>query len=484
MGLAGFYLLRDPHETNLKLPSGEYEVPLVIQDRSFYKNGALYYPSDLTYLEDPLEKPLPSDVTVLPEMYGDFILVNGMVWPYLEVEPRKYRIRLLNGSDSRFYDLDLPGVKIYQIGTDGGLLNAPVKMEKLLFGPGERLDIIVDFSAPKLWGKTLVINNSARSPYPNGELPDPQTTGQVMAFKVTKPLNQDVADYVIPKNLRTPIAALKKEDKRDRKDKKHTRQLVLFEGTDEYGRLNPLLGTAEDGPLKWTDPITENPMLNDVEDWEIFNTTGDAHPVHLHLVHFQVINTQKFDVDEFIPGDPGSIEFIGPPAEPSKENAGWKDTYIVYPGEVARVRAKFDREGFFVWHCHILSHEDFDMMRPFYVGKMTRFFQEWGKEEDDMIAKVFPNKANELFYLNSFEVAPNPVRSSTEIKFNMKNNSYAEVRIYDFMGRIVATPFKGKINANEEYTAHWDRQSLVSGTYICKLSTGNGQSFERIAIAK
>ena len=490
MGLAGFYLLRDDHEKELNLPSGEYEVPLVIQDRSFYENGELYYPCDLSDLEDPLEKPLPSDVTVLPEMYGDFILVNGKVWPFLEVEPRNYRLRLLNGSDSRFYDLDLPGVKIYQIGTDGGLLNAPVKRKKLLLGPAERVDLIVDFSGPELWGKTLVLKNSARSPYPFGDPADPNTTGQVMAFKVTKPLNPEVADYAIPKKLRTPIATLKLDHRRHRrhkKNKKDTRQLVLFEGTDEYGRLNPLLGTAEDGPLKWTDPITENPMLNDVEDWEIINTTGDAHPVHLHLVHFQVVNTQKFDVDEFVPGDPSSIQYIGPPQPPSKENAGWKDTYIVNPGEVARVRAKFEREGFFVWHCHILSHEDFDMMRPFYVGEMPRFFREWGKEEEEeehMIAKIFSNKEQEAFYLNSFRLSPNPVKSRTEIKFNMKKSSYAEVRIYDFMGRIVAIPFKGKINANEEYTAHWNRQNLVSGTYICKLSTGNGQSFQRIAIAK
>lgn len=479
MGLSGFYLLRDAHEDGLMLPSGEYEVPLVIQDRSFYRNGELYYPYGYEELEDPLTQPLPPNspgVTVLPEMFGDFILVNGKVWPYFEVEPRKYRLRILNGSDSRFYDLNVPGVTFYQIGSDGGLLNAPLEAHKLLIGPAERLDVIADFSAPDLVGKTLIMRNTARSPFPFGDTPNPNTTGQIMAFKVIKPLNTDVPDYNIPSSLRNPIAALE--------DQKDVRKLVLFEGTDDYGRLKPLLGTVAEGPRLWTDAITENPIKDDVEDWEIYNTTDDAHPIHLHLVQFQVVNTQRFDKRKFESGDPSSIELLGQPRPPSQKNAGWKDTYIVYPGEVARVRAKFDREGFYVWHCHILSHEDNDMMRPFYVGEMPEFFQNWGKEDqEDMVAGILTNAELEAMHLNSFEVAPNPVESSGEIRFNLKNNSYAEIRVYDFMGRIIATPFQGYVLANQDYTAVWDRQNLGNGTFVCKLVSDQG-SFERILITR
>ncbi|HER40288.1 MAG TPA: spore coat protein A, partial [Salinimicrobium catena] len=346
-GLAGFYILRDTWEDNLGLPSGEYEIPLVIQDRRFYENGELYYPYKIEELESQLEKPLDTDgVTVLPEMFGDFILVNGKAWPYLEVEPRKYRLRLLNGSDSRFYDLYLPGVMFYQIGSDGGLLNVPLERNRLLIGPGERLDVIVDFSAPVLWGQTLILKNNARSPFPFGETPNPRTSGQIMAFKVTIPMDEGVVDNSIIPNPLRPDAFQVGEPV-------NKRQLVLFEGTDEYGRLKPMLGTAEEGRMDFTEPVTERPEYETVEEWEIYNTTADAHPIHLHLVHFQVINTQKFNTRKFVEGDPSSIQLIGQPKPPSEENAGRKDTFIVYPGEVARVKALFDREGLYVWHCHI-----------------------------------------------------------------------------------------------------------------------------------
>ncbi|MDX1760894.1 MAG: multicopper oxidase domain-containing protein [Christiangramia sp.] len=472
-GLAGFYLLRDEFENSLQLPSGEYEVPLVIQDRSFYENGELYYPSDTSLLEDPLEEPLPTNTTILPEMFGDFILVNGKVWPYLEVEPRKYRLRILNGSDSRFYDLSLPGVNFYQIGSDGGLLNSPVKMSRLLIGPGERLDMIADFSAPELFGTTLILKNIARSPYPFGGNPDPQTTGQIMAFKVSKELNTEVPPYTIPTYLRpAPISRLENNSE--------IRQLVLFEGTDEYGRLKPMLGTATDGPLGFLEEITENPMLGDIEDWEIYNTTADAHPVHLHLVHFQVLNTQKFNTKKFDPGDPTSIELLGQPTEPSVGNSGWKDTYIVRPGEVARVRALFDREGLYVWHCHILSHEDYDMMRPFYVGEIPYEIADIFNTSSDFIADT----EMEEEHLNSFEISPNPIRNSMEIRFNPKENTSLQIGIYDSMGRELAVIYTGNAKANETLSVPYERSNLSPGTYFCKISTEDGRSFTKTIIVR
>lgn len=472
-GLAGFYLLRDDFENSLQLPSGPYEIPLVIQDRSFYENGELYYPSEVSLLEDPLEKPLPTATTVLPEMFGDFILVNGKVWPYYEVEPRKYRLRLLNGSDSRFYDLKLPGVNFYQIGSDGGLLYKPIKKNRLLIAPGERLDVIADFSAPQLVGTTLIMKNTARSPFPFGTNPDPESTGQIMAFKVTKALNTEIPDYTIPDFLRpSPIASLQNNSE--------VRKLVLFEGTDEYGRLKPLLGTASEGPLEFMEKITENPMPGDIEDWEIYNTTPDAHPIHLHLVHFQVLNTQKFNTKVFVEGDPASIQLLGQPKAPLEENSGWKDTYVVQPGEVARVRALFDREGLYVWHCHILSHEDYEMMRPFYVGVIPEEIVAMY----DRSSETIPEAMSGTIQLNSFEISPNPMGSLAEIKFSLRQKTYLEVLVYDFMGRQLAKPFTGHTEANEVMTIPLEKHNLSSGGYICKIATANGQSFEKLFVVK
>ncbi|MFD2518741.1 multicopper oxidase domain-containing protein [Salinimicrobium flavum] len=469
-GLAGFYILRDTWEKNLGLPSDNYEIPLVIQDRRFYDNGELYYPYEQEYLEDPLEHHLPdSEVTVLPEMFGDFILVNGKAWPYVEVEPRKYRLRLLNGSDSRFYDLFLPGVDFYQIGSDGGLLDAPILRDRLLIGPGERLDVIVDFSDPAIDGQTLILKNNARSPFPYGETANPRTSGQIMAFKVVLEMEEgEVDNSIIPQSLRPAEFEVGEAI--------NTRQLVLFEGTDEYGRLKPMLGTAEEGRLEFTEPVTETPELHTVEEWEIYNTTADAHPIHLHLVHFQVINTQKFNTRKFVEGDPSSIQLLGQPKPPSEENAGRKDTFIVLPGEVTRVKALFDREGLYVWHCHILSHEDFDMMRPFEVIKKT-------EEIAGVDNTIFINDLS-AEPLEKLEIAPNPVRDVTRIRFSFRNNSEVLIQIHDFSGKVVATPFSGAITANRDYEVLFDRAGLPASTYICKISTNDGRSYEKLIIAQ
>jgi spore coat protein A len=363
-GLAGFYILRDEFDTGMRdnplgLPVFPYEIPIVIQDRMFTADGQLYYPSEP-------EEPGQPEPSVLPEFFGDFILVNGVAWPVMDVEPRKYRVRLLNGSDSRFYDMWLTeegtmaagsGPRWFQIGTDLGLLYAPVKLSKLTLGPGERADTIIDFSDHA--GMTLILRNNARSPFPKGDTVDPQTAGQIMAFRVSSEPVEDPS--MIPDTLRpmpimspgTPVTV---------------RRLVLFEGEDEFGRLQPLLGTVDDGALLWDEPITENPMLDDVEVWMVFNATEDAHPIHQHLVAFQIMNRQKFKAKVEPNGALTNIKLVGKPRKPEDNEAGWKDTAQMYPGELTRVIAKYDREGRYVWHCHILSHEDHEMMRPYCVG--------------------------------------------------------------------------------------------------------------------
>jgi spore coat protein A len=396
-GLAGFWLLRDDDEDALmasdSIPSGPFETEIVIQDRMFYPDGRLAYP-DVPWIS-PNWVGGPSHQ---PEFFGQVILVNGQAWPFHNVEPRQYRFRLLNGSDSRFYELDikpvntaLPSPSFWVIGNDTGLLDAPVPVNKLTIGPGERYDVVVDFSgtldgAPDAWnGASLTVRNSARSPFPKGATVNPNLDGTIMQFRVgVADGGGIVAPLTATTNLRPvtgPIPALTATAP--------NRRLMLFEALDRFGRLQPLLGTITgannpdgtpaDGTFLWDDPITENPALNSTEVWEIHNATVDAHPIHLHLVKYQILNRQRFratvvakdNVDHTgnvtTGGALRNVTYQGKPKGPDTCEAGWKDTAIMYPGEVTRIIATFDKPGRYVWHCHILSHEDHEMMRPYEV---------------------------------------------------------------------------------------------------------------------
>lgn len=387
-GLAGFYILRDGNEAQANLPKGPQEIPIVIQDRMFTGDGQLYYPSKVDEFyapEDGVTWPA-DETTVLPEFFGDTILVNGQAWPKVDVEPRRYRLRLLNGSDSRVYHMKLSiadaagnptdqNVTFYQVGTDTGLLNTPVALSDLTLAPGERADVVVDFAG--LTGKRVIVTNDATAPFkgPGGEGDPayPETTSQLWAFDVNRRLRggDKSANPALGNSLRPkygPIQPLVQTGA--------TRQLGLYENMDPYNRMLPMLGTVEDGPLAWAAPITENPQVGDVEVWEIYNFTEDTHPAHLHLVSFQVLSRQAFEFEtvemngmEMV--DPDSIE-LGDVLEVAANQKGWKDTVQVHPGEVVRVIAKFDKPGLYVWHCHILSHEDNEMMRPYFVGTIPQ----------------------------------------------------------------------------------------------------------------
>jgi|APTNR8051073442_1049403.scaffolds.fasta_scaffold10523_2 spore coat protein A len=401
MGLAGFYLLRDANEDTLRetgvLPSHPYEVPIVIQDREFDATGQLLYPVG--------KVPVNS---ALPEFFGRLALVNGQAWPKLDVEKRKYRLRLLNGSDSRFYDLRfevfrkgsqiVPGkgtpVPILVIGNELGLLNAPAvpildtpvggvrpgTPNVLPIGPGERYDVIADFSNVPV-GSRVVVTNSAKSPYPDAVRPANKLLDRIMAFDVVKPLNQMIPDasVTLGTDLRTtdlPPATIPPGTP--------TRRILLFEGLDGFGRLMTMIGTVDadpntgqQGTLTFKDPITERPKVGTTEIWEFYNTTVDAHPVHMHLVDFRVLDRQAFtgtltpktnsDGSTGAILDPVSIVKTGTPLPANPWEAGRKDTVRAFPGEVTRVLVSFNREGEYVYHCHILSHEDHEMMRPYEV---------------------------------------------------------------------------------------------------------------------
>ncbi|MFC5862553.1 multicopper oxidase family protein [Acidicapsa dinghuensis] len=332
-GLFGFFLVRDTEEDALNLPRGKYEIPLAISDRLFYADGGLHYPDS----GDP-EAPWVSEV------YGDVILANGVIWPYLDVEPRLYRIRLLNASNSRTYFFSLSnGHAFHQIGTDQGLLAAPVEMKQLMLAPAERADLLIDFSS--LAGTKFVLQD--------GKL-------EILQFRVAETANTAKTQASgMPTLLRhiEPIAE---------SSAVRTRSFTLNEYMDPKTRLMLMLLNGQ----YWHDPVTEKPLLDSVEIWSLINTTQDVHPIHLHLVRFQILDRLPFDVDTFLNNK--QLNYLGSAAPPEPNERGWKDTVKAHPETVTRIIVPFQGyAGRYVWHCHLLEHAAREMMRPFEVVSAT-----------------------------------------------------------------------------------------------------------------
>ena len=343
-GLFGAFFVRDEFEDALNLPRGKYEIPLVLYDRVFDLEGQLNYP-----VSGNEKSPW------VPEVFGDALLVNGKIFPYLEVEPRKYRFRVLNGANARFFHLTfssgqtanpsmlsalmLGGQGFHQIGTDQGLLAAPVPLKLLSIAPGERADLIVDFSGNA--GSNIQLKND---------------NVNVMQFRVAAKGSRD--ESVLPQTLR-PVPKMAESTA------VKTRALTLVEQQDLIQRpVQMLLNNTY-----WHTPVTENPVLDSVEIWNLINTTDDAHPIHLHLVKFQILDRRKFDIGTYWMNK-GEVKYLGPVVPPEPGEVGWKDTVRADPGMITRIIIRF--EGFtgrYVWHCHILEHEDNEMMRPFDVVK-------------------------------------------------------------------------------------------------------------------
>ncbi len=422
-GLAGFYFVRDDQDTGmadnpLGLPAFPYELAYAIQDRMFTDRGALFYPAfpgDPSY-DDFIAGEgvvLPSDLfpaggpTALAEFFGDHMVVNGKIWPKENVEPRNYRMRLLNGCDSRFMVLQLVAVNagetdpsagtpipFHVIGSDQGL-GTPSQVDTLVVEPGSRYDIVVDFSQVPRGSRVIMKNVGGDAPFggafgddlePDDVFPDRQTD-RVMAFDVVKPRSA-VPDLFDPDDLPRYGGV---------GGASTTRRVALFEGTDEFGRLQPLLGTVGSDlsgtdvarPRTWFQATTETPALDSTEIWEIYNFTADAHPVHLHLVNFEILDRQHFEYDvtgtqatsqhngtageapeisnirNLSPASVGTEYFEAAPKDLVTSLPGNPDSEEGEPatGQMVRIRAHFDRPGRYVWHCHILSHEDHEMMR-------------------------------------------------------------------------------------------------------------------------
>jgi len=418
-GPAGFYLLRgggsalQPSVRDSGLPAtlpgpapgigadpfGKFfEIPIAIQDRSFYNDGSLFYPDSRKFFDGYSGPFYPaSDISPIfnPETFGNTIVANGRTWPYLEVEQRRYRFRFLNGSQARFLLLEgshvpgAPPLTFWQIGAEGGFLPAPVQLTRLLMAPAERADVIVDFKGFTAGTWITLLNLGPDEPFGGGEpgvdfVPaNPRTTGKVMEFRVVAATSADTS---------TPPAELVLPAPQDLGTATNTRRLSLNEADSSRRCLSALgksvpcgsaaavapfgpeaarLGTVTDqgtpNPMAWMDEITERPALHTTEIWELYNFTADAHPIHIHLVQFEVVNREGLQTDaEGMAASPVSL--LGNARGPEAWEHGRKDTVIVYPGELARVKAHFDIPGKFVWHCHIVEHEDNEMMRPYFVA--------------------------------------------------------------------------------------------------------------------
>ena len=488
-GLAAYYFLRGNGDDGLggpgKLPDDAHEVEIAIQDRMFDTQGQLFFPDvGLNLMVHPFW---------IPEFIGDTITVNGKVWPTLTVDPRRYRFRLLEGSNARFYNLSFQAVggpqgakkplpSFWVIGNDGGFLDNPVTTPTLLFAPGERYDTIVDFT--NFAGQTFLIVNDARAPYPGGKPVDPSTVGQIMQIVVNQTAVVD--DSYNPASgvpLRgagatattlSPIVRLADPltgQLAAGVTPARVRQLTLNEVMGKGGPLEVLVNNTKWSGLRAdlitpitdgqaytissnsgndaTSYLTELPQNGSTEVWEIINTTADSHPIHIHEFQFQILNRQAINMGgskgylaayntafggAFVPafgpplpyntvqgtktftradntptpainiigGNPNVDLFLsGAALLPRPYEVGWKDTFIMHPGEVTRVVVRwtpqniavgstagtnyfsFDPTKFgnplngvvtsaanpegpgYVWHCHIVDHEDNEMMRPY-----------------------------------------------------------------------------------------------------------------------
>ncbi|HEX9204428.1 MAG TPA: multicopper oxidase domain-containing protein, partial [Candidatus Deferrimicrobiaceae bacterium] len=376
-------------KVNDKFPPNKayYEIPIAVQDRSFNSDGSLFYPESRVFFDGLVSPYIPAgEFSPIwnPEFFGNMIMVNGNTWPFQTVEKRRYRIRFLNGCNSRFLILDfnqMPGVEVWQIGNEGGFLAAPVNLtatngNRILMGLAERADVIVDFTNVPA-GNYILGNVGPDEPFGGGvpgvdfPVSDPGSTGQVMQFRVVPAVAPDPttppAFLALPAITPLPAAT-------------NTRRLGLFEkagtgfdadGNEVEGPIEAQLGIIVDGvgvPMTWMDPVSENPALGTTEVWEYYNTTADAHPMHVHEVTFEVVNREGLVLDPETGEPVRPVQLDGNVTPPEAWESGFKDTVIAYPGQVTRIRAQFLTPGQYVWHCHIVEHEDNEMMRPYRIG--------------------------------------------------------------------------------------------------------------------
>jgi spore coat protein A, manganese oxidase len=325
-GMFGTVLLRDAHEQSLGLPQGDQDIPLTLSDRFLTTDAQLYYPVSGN-----------SDAPWVPEVFGNAMLVNGALLPYLDVQPRRYRFRVLNAANGRFFHLKLKGLPPFQqIGSDQGLLAAPVSMQSLLLAPGERADLVIDFAT--MAGQQVELFNDA--------LP-------IMQFRIGSGRVQDAS--VVPPVLR--------DVPRTPESTAATQRMMTLDQYDDCV-AEPMLMLLNG--KRWHEPVTEKPVLGSTEIWNLINLTDDTHPIHLHMVRFQILDRRPFDQGQWL--NSKTVRYTGPAQPPSPNEMGWKDVAQAWPGMITRIIVRFDGYvGRYVWHCHLLEHEANEMMRPFEV---------------------------------------------------------------------------------------------------------------------
>lgn len=483
-GLEAFYYLRAPLREPLGLPNGPYDIEMAIQDRQFDTSGQLLFPDGSNGLcgtgipGDPCLNGPPGNPDIhpfwIPEFIGDVTVVNGAPWPVLKVEPRRYRLRLLNGSNARFYNMDFGGLPVFAVGADDNYLDAPVPLSKVFLAPGERMEVVVDFGGAP--GQTVDVTNDAQIPFPDGLIPGVNQPGmaKVMRFEVGATLSftrrhgddEDHEDKHFHHSRDNSCDPAKGECRRlipmvrltdgqghlapgVKIDK--VRQLILKEFADPAtdapaivlvnntfwdGNRSPNIAREFGGTF---DAPSELPRVGSTELWEIINLTGDAHPMHTHLTQFQILDRQSYDLSYLDNwgaafADPGSaggykcgsssgdpqnpcpgygppLSYLTPNSDgalggnpaigpylladatpPAPWEAGWKDTAKAMPGQVLRLVIRWTPSSIpvwpgksyaghnfyrfdptegpgYVWHCHIIDHEDNEMMRPYRVVK-------------------------------------------------------------------------------------------------------------------
>ena len=577
-GMAGFYLLRGNDEEQDRLagwsnddlvkevtPSGKVgdvlhpgaylpEIEIAIQDRMFDKKGQLYYPFEPT---NPDVHPFWG-----PEFFGNIITVNGKSWPYLSVAPRKYRFHFLNGSNARFYNMWLqdlatnvvaPG--IIQVGTDGGLLDSPVTFasgQKLLLGCGERADVIIDFSKIAA-GTVLTLMNDANAPYPGGDPVDVGTTDRIMQFVVNgimvkedspNKLGKDKSQ--IPNKLRTtPLVKLTDFAGNANVVPNVTRQLTLNEVQGVGGPTMVLINNSRSEEMLGMDMFgapTEIPIEGNTEKWQLINMTMDTHPMHMHLVQFQLVGRQNYNLmdangymekymnsfktgvnfgmtnmymgaegspflynqknsDGAIGGNPSiSPYLLGPiiPAEPNEK--GWKDVIKANYGQVTTYMVRFAPTDFplntkkanliysfdpsigpgYVWHCHIIEHEDNDMMRPLNVlPNPSRQVNKQHRVPANNIVNTLDENRSFTMEQNS----PNPCGVSTEIKFQIPVDNHVQLKLFNSLGQEVKVLLDVNALAGN-HTVILYTDNLKSGTYFYQMISGEFRSTRKLIISK
>ena len=377
----------------------------------------------------------------------------------------------------------IPGPAFYQIGSDGGFLKAPVTFNdpydpyspRLLFGSGERCDVIIDFASYK--GKYFLLHNNAKSPFKGLDSPveDEAPLAEVMLFKVK--------DMMATDNSSLPMS-LTSVKRHSESSALKVRNLTLEELLDEEG--NPIAALLNG--MMFHDTITEKPILNTTEIWRIINLTEDVHPIHLHLVQFNLLDRRPFDVAHY--ETTGVIMYTGPAMSPDPNEMGWKDTFRAHPGQVSRIIARFNRAGLYVWHCHILEHEDNEMMRPYEVvyppkGGKKKYYVGMGDGPRD--AGLDENQA-EITSLQLLQISPNPFNLSTKISYSLPEATQVTLNIYNITGQKVKTLVNGVETAGiKTVTWHGTNQSgknVASGVSFFRLVTAQGTAVMRATLLK